>query len=119
MMNKKMQIYLLTLGPRPVDIEFLLTSCEIIQTMQPCAQHVTQVLPHMLNYKKYQGQFENIIIMNMNNPIINHRKKLMEVDGRKTIMLERMTTSLTHPSLNSATRFVEISIQINVFLRFS
>jgi hypothetical protein len=80
-------------------------SGEIIQPVQPPTQHLTQVLSPVLNYKIYQRQVRHIIIMNMNKHIINHRKKLMEVGGREKILLERMATSLIHPSLKRDTMY--------------
>jgi hypothetical protein len=51
---------------------------------------------------KYQGQAKNIININMNKHMTNHRKKLMEIGGRETNLLERMATSSIHPYMNRA-----------------
>jgi hypothetical protein len=71
---------------------------EFIQTMQPLAQHLTQMIYPMLNYKTYQGQLKKKIIMNIKKRIINHERKLMEMGGREEILLERKTTSLSIPN---------------------
>jgi len=43
--------------------------------------------------------------MSINKHVINHRNQLMEVGGRETIPLERISTSLIHPSFNRATTY--------------
>jgi hypothetical protein len=70
--------------------------------VQP-AGHLIKVPSPVINHKKYQRQVKHIIIMNMKKHIINHRKQLIEMDGREEIPLERETISLINQLLKRAT----------------